>query len=215
MTGVPDELRDLVARFEAPDALERIGGARAPDGGRAAAVLILLGRPEDDYELVFVEKNADLRSHAGQIAFPGGTMEAWETDPAMAALREAEEEAGIDPASVEVLGALPKAHISRSGFDVTSVVGWWRNPVPLLPADPIEIQAVHTIGVPTLLDPANRLTWVLPNGYSGPAFVIGELFIWGFTAYLLDAMFDLLGWTVPWDTTRTAEIPRRFFSERL
>ncbi len=213
--NVPEELRDKVARFDAAGALARIQGARPPGGGRPAAVLILLSRPVDDYEIVFVEKSADLRSHAGQIAFPGGTMEPDERDPVAAALREAEEEAGIDPASVEVLGALPKAHIRRSGFDVTSVIGWWREPRPLAPADPFEIQAVHRIGVPTLLDPANRLTWELPNGYRGPAFVIGELFIWGFTAYLLDGMFDLLSWSRPWDDTVTAPIPPRFFSERL
>lgn len=215
MTDVPTELRELVARFDDPGAITRIQGARPPGGGRPAAVLILLSRQDGDYSLVFVEKNADLRSHAGQMAFPGGTIEPGETDPVVAALREAREEAGIDPATVEVLGALPRAHINRSGFDVTSVVGWWREPGPLLAGDPFEIQAVHQIGVPTLLDPANRLTWVLPNGYSGPAFVVGELFIWGFTAYLLDAMFDLLGWTRPWDVARTAEIPPRFFSERL
>lgn len=213
--NVPAELREKVGRFDATDALARIQGARPPGGGRPAAVLILLSRAGDDYEIVFVEKNADLRNHAGQIAFPGGTMEPDERDPVSAALREAEEEAGIDPASVEVLGALPKAHIRRSGFDVTSVIGWWRAPRRLVPTDPLEIQAVHQLGVATLLDPASRLTWELPNGYRGPAFVVGELFIWGFTAYLLDALFDLLGWTLPWDETVTAPIPPRFFSERL
>ena len=209
-----DELRAAVRHFD-PGALHRIQGARPPGGGRPAAVLILLSQPADDYEIVFVEKSAELRNHAGQIAFPGGTMEPDETDPVVAALREAEEEAGISPSSVEVLGALPQAHIRRSGFDVTSVVGWWREPRPLTSADPFEIQAVHSIAVPTLLDPANRLTWVLPSGYRGPAFVVDDLFIWGFTAYLLDGMFDLLGWTQPWDDSVTAEIPPRFFSERL
>lgn len=215
MRSVPDELRERVARFDATGALARIQGARPPGGGRPAAVLILLSEPGDGYRIVFVEKSAALRNHAGQIAFPGGTMEPDERDPVAAALREAEEEAGIDPASVDVLGALPQAHINRSGFDVTSVVGWWREPRPLVSTDPFEIQAVHSIAVRTLLDPANRLTWELPNGYRGPAFVVGELFIWGFTAYLLDALFDLLGWTQPWDETVVATIPSRFFSERL
>ena len=181
---------------------------------KPAAVLIPVV-DRDEPMVLLTQRTAHLPQHPGQIAFPGGTLEPDETDPVAAALREAREEAGVEPAAVEVLGALPKAHISRSGFDVTSVVGWWREPGPLQPGDPFEIQAVHQIEVPTLLDPGNRVTWVMPNGYSGPAFVVGELFIWGFTAYLLDGLFDLLGWTVDWDASRTSEIPRRFFSERL
>ena len=124
-------------------------------------------------------------------------------------------EVGVDPSAVTVLGVLPAAHIPRSGFDVTSVVGWWGDPEPLVPVDLGEIAAVHQVSVASLLDPANRGTWVHPRGFSGPVFLLGDLYIWGFTAYLLDGMFDLLGWTLPWDETRTSEIPKRFLSERL
>jgi 8-oxo-dGTP pyrophosphatase MutT (NUDIX family) len=209
VTDVPADLRRLAARFEHPHLL-----ARQRTGARPAAVLILLGPAGDDYRIVFVEKTARLRSHAGQIAFPGGSMEPGETDPVATALREAREEAGVVSSSVEVLGVLPAAHIVRSGFDVTSVVGWWREPSELVTADPFEIQAIHTINVPTLLDPARRVTWELPGGFRGPAFQVGELFIWGFTAFLLDGLFDLLGWTLPWDDGRVVEIPPRFFNER-
>lgn len=213
---VPEELRDAQRRFARPDALSFISGAREPRGTRRAAVLILLSRGGDDgYEVVLIEKRADLRSHAGQVAFPGGSIESIDVDPVAAALREADEEVGVSPDAVEVLGVLPAAHIPRSGFDVTSVVGWWGNPVPLAPVDLQEVAAVHQVRVAHLLDPANRSTWVLPGGFSGPAFAVGELYVWGFTAYLLDGMFDLLGWTLPWDASRTTEIPPRFFSERL
>ena len=53
-------------------------------------------------------------------------------------------------------------------------------------------------------------TWTHPAGFSGPGFVVGDLFIWGFTAYLLDGLFDLAGWTADWDRGRVAEIPERF-----
>ena len=171
--------------------------------------------PGAGYDLVLVEKRADLRSHAGQIAFPGGGIESVDVDPVAAALREAKEEVGVDPVTVEVLGVLPAAHIPRSGFDVTSVVGWWREPARLAPVDVSEIAAVHQVPVARLLDPANRSTWVHPGGFSGPAFVLGDLYVWGFTAYLLDGTFDLLGWTVPWDTSLTSQIPPRFLSGRL
>jgi 8-oxo-dGTP pyrophosphatase MutT (NUDIX family) len=191
--------------------------AVAETGGSVEVTGGVLGNaaPGADYDLVLVEKRADLRSHAGQIAFPGGGIESVDVDPVAAALREAREEVGVDPVSVEVLGVLPAAHIPRSGFDVTSVVGWWREPARLAPVDVSEIAAVHQVPVAQLLDPANRSTWVHPGGFSGPAFVLGDLYVWGFTAYLLDGLFDLLDWTVPWDASVTSEIPPRFLSERL
>ena len=66
------------------------------------------------------------------------------------------------------------------------------------------------IAVDDLLDPAHRSTWVHPAGFQGPAFVVGDLYIWGFTAYLLDELFDLLGWTRPWRHELRTEIPARF-----
>lgn len=215
MTWVPAELQDAQTRFARPDALSFITGAREPRGKRRAAVLILLSQGEPGYDLVLVEKRADLRSHAGQIAFPGGRIESVDVDPVAAALREADEEVGVPPSAVEVLGVLPAAHIPRSGFDVTSVVGWWTEPAHLVPVDTREIAAVHQVPVSRLLDPANRSTWVHARGFSGPAFVLDDLYVWGFTAYLLDGLFDLLGWTQPWDAELTTEIPARFLSERL
>ncbi len=213
--GIPDSLLALRSRFRTRDALEHIAGARPPRGTRQAAVLILLCGPASDFEVVFIEKTRELRSHAGQVAFPGGALEESDADAIAAALREANEEVGLDPDQIVVLGALPTAHIVRSGFDVTSVVGWWPHPEDLVPVDLHEVAAVHRIAVANLLDPAARLTWVHPSGLVGPAFVIEDLFIWGFTAYLLDGLFELAGWTIPWDASRTSEIPSRFLSERL
>ncbi|HSK32103.1 MAG TPA: CoA pyrophosphatase [Propionicimonas sp.] len=212
---VPAELLSAQQKFARPDALDFIRGARSPRGKRRAAVLILLGPGAEGYDLVLIEKRADLRSHAGQIAFPGGGIESIDVDPVAAALREAQEEVGVEPPAVTVLGVLPAAHIPRSGFDVTSVVGWWSDPVGLVPVDVGEVAAVHQVPVSRLLDPANRSTWVHHGGFSGPAFLLDDLYVWGFTAYLLDGLFDLLGWTMPWDAGRTSEIPPRFLSERL
>lgn len=215
MSDAPIELRQAAERFARPDALGRMQGAWTPRGTRAAAVLILLSQGERGYEVVLVEKRPDLRHHSGQVAFPGGRIESSDADPVAAALREGYEEVGIDPDSVEVLGVLPTAHIVRSGTDVTSAVGWWKHPRRLEPVDVGEIAAVHHVSVATLLDPENRVTWVHPSGLTGPTFLVDDLFIWGFTAYLLDGLFELLEWTLPWDQSRVREIPSRFRSDRL
>ena len=73
---------------------------------------------------------------------------------------------------------------------------------------------MHSVAIDVLLEPANRVTWQLPNGFAGPGFVAGELFVWGFTAYLLDGMFELAGWTLPWDASRVSDVPERFFRGR-
>lgn len=171
------------------------------------------GRPTDGLRVVAIEKTAHLRRHAGQVAFPGGRIEAGET-PQQAALREASEEVGIEPATVEMLGELPPASVMASGFDVHSVVGWWRRPAQLHPVDLGEVAAVHQLAVSDLVNPENRATWIHPSGHTGPVFLVDDLFVWGLTGYLLSGLLDLAGWTEPWDATRQLEIPERFFRGR-
>jgi len=185
---------------------------------RRAAVLALLwsdaAAPEvADLRVVAVEKTAHLRQHAGQVAFPGGRIEAGES-AVEAALREASEEVGVEASGVEVLGELPPASVMASGFDVRTVVGWWTAPVGLRPVDVGEIAAVHQIRVGDLIDPANRATWVHPSGHSGPVFCIDDLFVWGLTGHLISSLLDLAGWARPWDAERRLPIPERFFRGR-
>jgi 8-oxo-dGTP pyrophosphatase MutT (NUDIX family) len=171
-------------------------------GGRAAAVLILFAEGQSGPDVLLIERAAALRNHAGQPAFPGGAIDESDGGPVCAALREAAEETGLDPAGVRVLAVLPELYIWRSDFRVTPVLGWWQSPVPVAPGDPAEIAAVVRVPVADLASPANRVMIRYPSGHAGPAFLVAGLVVWGFTAVVLDQLLALGGWERPWDSSR-------------
>jgi 8-oxo-dGTP pyrophosphatase MutT (NUDIX family) len=160
----------------------------------------------DDPDLLFIQRSAGLRLHAGQPGFPGGVIDAADAGPAAAALREAAEEAGVDPDGVEVLGTLPELFIPPTGFEVVPVLAWWRRPCAVAPVDPGEVAAVKRISVSELADPAARLMVHRPGGIVLPAFQVTGMLIWGMTAALVDRLLALAGWERPWDATRVVEL---------
>jgi hypothetical protein len=108
---------------------------------------------------------------------------------------------------VDVIGTAPELYISRSGFRVVPVLGWWRRPVAVRPADPAEVAAVARVPVSEFADPANRLVVRHPSGASGPAFQVRGMLVWGFTAALVSMLLTLGGWERPWDTGRIEDLP--------
>jgi 8-oxo-dGTP pyrophosphatase MutT (NUDIX family) len=204
--GAPQWLRSLAAAAAVLDVPRAI---RPPaSGGRRSAVLVLFGEGADGPDLLYIQRNEGLRRHAGQPAFPGGKIEDSDDGPVGAALREAAEETGLDPAGVEVVGTMPELFISRSQFRVRPVIAWWREPCAVRPMDIGEVAAVERIGIADLADPANRLTLGYPAGHSGPAFRIGSMTIWGFTALITDRLLALGGWERPWDAATVRELPK-------
>lgn len=177
-----------------------------PEGGRKAAVLILFGESDDGPDVLLVQRSEDLRAHAGQPAFPGGALDPGDDDAAAAALREAEEETGLDPAGVEIVAALPELFVSVSGFAVTPLLGWWRKPSPVHAVDPAETALVARVPIKELADPANRLRIRHRSGYVGPAFEVRGMTVWGFTGGLLDRVLALGGWERPWSPSRLEAI---------
>lgn len=210
---LPDWLRPLDRALLDDRRLQQAVALRPGAGGRAAAVLVLLGEGERGPEVLFVERAATLRTHAGQIAFPGGANDPGDADLIATALREAYEETGVDIGGIIPIGALPAAHVAVSGFDVTAVVGWWWRRSPVGPFDPREVASVVVVPVADLTDPAHRGRVRHPSGYSGPGFEVAGHLIWGLTAHLLDGVLDLAGWQRPWDEHRRFDIPARYLTD--
>ncbi len=175
---------------------------------RESAVLLLLSDAVNGPELLLTQRASTLRAHAGQPAFPGGAIDHGET-PVAAALREGQEETGLDPTSVTPLVLMPPLHPPRLEFVVHPVIAYWHQPGPVAPVDLAETAAVAEVPIATLADPANRV-WARFGEFRGPGFDVADMLVWGFTGILLDALLDLGGWTQPWDLphTRTVDMSR-------
>jgi len=222
--------RQQLSALVSPGGAPLVPQMPAATSSRRAAVLILFGVldrvPSDrtaqdprvgrDLDVLLLARAATLRAHPGEVAFPGGRIDPGDTGPVAAALREAHEETGLDPSGVDVLGTLDPVPLAFSRHLVTPVLGWWRESSPVRVVDEAESAAVFRAPVADLLDPAHRgVTVIRRDGHEwrGPAFTVdaetGTHTVWGFTAMLLDAVFDRLGWTEAWDERREIPLPVR------
>jgi len=206
-TGLPGWWQPLLSRLEGVDARDFTRLPTPEDGGRLSAVLVLLGEDDDGPDVLVLERAATLRNHAGQPAFPGGVADPEDADAAATALREAAEEVGLDPLTVQVVAELPTLWIPVSNFLVTPVLAWWRSPHPVVALNAAEVARVDRLPVRELLDPGNRLRVRHPSGWIGPAFRVRDLLVWGFTAGVLSTLFELAGWARPWPMDRVEELP--------
>jgi len=211
----PHWMADLVDRL---DQLEPQFFSRylPPDeGGRQSAVLILFGPDADGGEdVVLTERSHSMRSHAGQVSFPGGAIDPADAGPAAAALREAQEEVGLDPAGVEVVAELPALYLPPSNFVVTPILAWWAEPSPIDIVDHREVARVLRVPLSELTDPAKRFTITHPSGFVGPAFDVDGLLVWGFTAGLLSKVIELAGLERSWDRNDHRPLPSHFVGAR-
>ena len=152
---------------------------------KAASVLVLVVNHAVP-TVVFTQRTTHLTDHAGQISFPGGRVEPGDLNAAATALREAEEEMGIDRRGVEIIGELPH-YTTGTGYRITPVVGWSSEPLQYAP-DPSEVAEVFEVPAPFLLDPANhRQESAMYKGRMRSYFAIpfGSRYIWGATAGML------------------------------
>ena len=166
--------------------------------------------PRGGEDVVLTERAHTLRSHPGQVSFPGGRL-----DPDDDGLgrrppcARREEEVGLDPAGVEVLATFPDVFLAPSQHAVTPVLAWWPDAGAGRRRRPRRGRAgAAGAGGRPARPRRNRFTVGRSGPTAGPAFEVGDLFVWGFTAMLLSSLFDLAGLTRPWDTARRATAAR-------
>lgn len=192
----PEALRRL---FAAPPAWQPEFRREPPIAGRTAAqaavLLPLILRPR--LTVLLTQRSAQLSTHSGQIALPGGRLDPSDRDATAAALRESSEEVGLPPHRVEVLGALP-TYTTGTAFEITPVVALVQSEWPRRP-NPGEVDQVFEVPLDFLMDPANHRRHLFDwqghqrEWYSMP-YRDGdeERFIWGATAGMLRNLYHLL-----------------------
>jgi 8-oxo-dGTP pyrophosphatase MutT (NUDIX family) len=184
---------------------------------RDAAVLVLFSGPEhsaadglpDDADLLVTVRASTLRNHAGQAAFPGGAADPGDDGPVFTALREAREETGIDTTRLRPLATLDQMFIPPSGFHVVPVLAYDPDPGPVGVVDPGETAIVARVPVRAFINPENRLMVYRQQNtrrFAGPAFLLNQMLVWGFTGQVISAMLDVAGWAQPWNTRDVREL---------
>jgi 8-oxo-dGTP pyrophosphatase MutT (NUDIX family) len=171
--------------------------SRRPEpGARRAAVLVpILPAPEGARVLYTVRTDA-LRDHAGQVSFPGGSLEPGDGSPRETALREAEEEVDLRPDLVEVIGELDEVYIPPSDFLVRPVVGLLRPEAELVMA-PEEVEEIFGVPLTELMSPKalKEVVWEREGRlYEVRVFAAGGYEIWGATAAMTAGLLARLGW---------------------
>jgi 8-oxo-dGTP pyrophosphatase MutT (NUDIX family) len=203
---------EVLAMVTAANAKAAITGAK-----RDAAVLVLFSGPRDsptgglpdDADLLLTVRASTLRHHAGQAAFPGGAVDPGDTGPVYTALREANEETGIDAGRLQPLCTLERMFIPPSGFHVVPVLAYSQDPGPVAVVDESETAIVARVPVRAFINPENRIMVYRKENtrrYAGPAFLLNEMLVWGFTGQVIAAMLDVAGWAMPWNTEDVREL---------
>jgi 8-oxo-dGTP pyrophosphatase MutT (NUDIX family) len=204
---------DVLAMVTAANATAALTGT-----GRDAAVLVLFSGPEnipadtgvpEDADLLLTVRASTLRHHAGQAAFPGGATDPGDADPVDTAFREAREETGIDATRLRPLATLDKMFIAPSNFHVVPVLAYSPDPGPVAVVDAAETAMVARVPLRAFVNPENRLTVyrrTFSSRFAGPAFVLDEMLVWGFTGQVISALLDCAGWAVPWNTDDLREL---------
>jgi len=163
----------------------------AGDDHARAAVLVPLFEYNGELGIVLIKRAENMGVHRGQIGFPGGMQEPVDNDDLLlTALRESEEELGILPSDINVLGRLSDRHTIVSGILVSPFVGWIPFPYSFS-SDPVEVASFHSTSLQSLLETREQAegSTDLPE----PVYLLGELQVWGLTARIIEELVGVLG----------------------
>jgi 8-oxo-dGTP pyrophosphatase MutT (NUDIX family) len=214
----PDAVRNAYRARVPAEVLAALTATAAVTGNRRdAAVLVLFSGPRegspgvlpDSADLLVTVRASTLRHHAGQAAFPGGAADPGDRSPVHTALREATEETGLAPSRLTPLATMEKMFIPPSGFQVVPVLAYATDPGPVEVVDTSETALVARVPVRAFVNPENRIMVYRKENTrrtAGPAFLLNQMVVWGFTGHVIAAMLDVAGWSVAWDTDAVYEL---------
>jgi len=190
------------ALYESFSPLDLTTGQRRPrapesrERARRAAVLVPVMSADSGARIVYTLRTDGLPDHAGQVSFPGGSIDPDDDSPLVTALREAEEEINLSPDLVEVMGELEELYIPPSNFLVSPFVGLLRDGADLVLA-PEEVEAIFSVSLQELMSPGSlrKVVWEREGRpHEVPLFAVGGHEIWGATASITAGLLARLGW---------------------
>ena len=200
-----DRWREVYESFSPVDLRTGERRPRVPELGtacRRAAVLVPIILAPEEARVVYTLRTGELRDHAGQVSFPGGSPEPQDRSLMATALREAEEEVDLEPDLVEVIGELEDMYIPPSKFLVRPFVGLLQEEAEFVLA-PEEVEAIFSVSLEELISPQafKKVVWKREGRpHEVPVFAVGGHEIWGATAAMTAGLLARLGWE-PGSTT--------------
>lgn len=192
MSSEPPSQAELASRLRPALLAPEEARALPVHGSKEAAVLIALYEQEGALGTVLTRRRSDLRRHAGEISFPGGRRDPGEPDLVTTALREADEEVGLDPASVQVVGALPPTPTIATGYAIHPYVGLIPSPAGWTPSAS-EVAEVLEVPLHDLQSGFGRRRLIRRGiPFVTDTYELGESLVWGATARILTGLFSRL-----------------------